>query len=181
MSFTTNGNTRCQLDSGPFTDCKSPYRRSRLHGGRHNITITTSDGLQKKSVSFTVPGSCLDYGYTHILLIQWVIACVIVLDPIQLRINPPVVIASIVKISFNSSAPTQCKLDAFSFYPCKSPYQKSNLKSGRHTVTIKATDNIGCVKQNSVTFYIGGMYTCAMVLIYCTCRNGTTTDYTNIR
>ena len=61
VSFTTNANTQCKLDSGSFTDCKSPYHRSGLHGGQHTITVKTSDGLNQESVSFTVPGSLYSY------------------------------------------------------------------------------------------------------------------------
>ena len=61
VTFTTNGDTQCQLDSGSFTDCKSPYHQSGLHGGKHTITIKTSDGINQESVSFTAPGSVRMY------------------------------------------------------------------------------------------------------------------------
>ena len=86
-----------------------------------------------------------------------IICCCLSLDPIQLHISSPVVSFSTVQISFNSSAPTQCKMDNLDFSPCQSPYQMINLKPGEHTITIKATDNGGCVKENSATFYIAGI------------------------
>ena len=61
VTFTTNGDTQCQLDSDSFTDCKSPYHQSGLHGGKHTITIKTSDGISQESVSFTVTGSVCMY------------------------------------------------------------------------------------------------------------------------
>ena len=66
VTFTTNGDTQCQLNNGSFTDCKSPYHRSGLHGGKHTITIKTSDGLNQESVSFTVPGSLNKCVYIYV-------------------------------------------------------------------------------------------------------------------
>ena len=96
---------------------------------------------------------------------------VLSLDPIQLRVSSPVVSSTTVTISFDSSAPTQCQMDESAFSPCTSPYQHINLESGEHTVTIKATDSVGCVKQNSVTFQIGGILcrfmcnSCSLVIL----------------
>ena len=56
VAFTTNTNTQCQMDTGSFTDCKSPYRQSGLHGGLHTVTVRTSDGLNQESVSFMISG-----------------------------------------------------------------------------------------------------------------------------
>ena len=77
VAFTTNTNTQCRMDTGSFTDCKSPYRESGLHEGLHTVTIKTSDGLRQESVSFMISGlyihTCLHtymptyiYTYAHI-------------------------------------------------------------------------------------------------------------------
>ena len=103
-------------------------------------------------------------------------------DPLQLQIGPPVVSSNRVEISFNSSAPTECQLDNLAFSSCKSPYQHLNLESGEHTVTIKATDDTGCVKKNSVIFYIGGkhiLHGVACVIIHLIFRTRSTKDYFN--
>ena len=63
-----------------------------------------------------------------------------------------------VKVSYTSSLPTQCRLDWGSFEYCKSPYQQSNLKPGRHTLVVRNTGKTGCQQQNSVYFYIAGLY-----------------------
>jgi len=89
--------------------------------------------------------------------IQQATISVFPLDPIQLYITSSIVSYSMVKVIFNSSAPTQCKLDNFAFSPCTSPYEHVNLQSGLHTIIIRATDNAGCVKEDSVTFNVGGM------------------------
>ena len=108
---------------------------------------------------------------------------ILFIDSLQLHVGPPVVSFSTVKILFNSSAPTECQLDDLAFSPCKSPYQHLNLKSGQHSVTIKATDDAGCVKKNSITFYIGGKcvfkcnYKCSQSMTY---RTRSTKDYINI-
>ena len=77
VAFTTNTDTQCRMDTGSFTDCKSPYHESGLHGGLHTVTIKTSDGLRQESVSFIISGlyvcTCLHtymptyfmYAYMH--------------------------------------------------------------------------------------------------------------------
>ena len=85
-------------------------------------------------------------------------AGVLTSDSLQLHVGAPVVSSNRVEISFNSSAPTECQLNNLAFSSCKSPYQHLNLESGEHTVTIKATDDTGCVKKNSVIFNIGGKH-----------------------
>jgi len=59
VQFIANGDTQCQLDSGNFIACTSPYQQSGLHGGHHVITIRTSDGrngYKQDSVSFYMSG-----------------------------------------------------------------------------------------------------------------------------
>ena len=63
--------------------------------------------------------------------IQQATISVFPLDPIQLYITSSIVSYSMVKVIFNSSA--------------------------LHTIIIRATDNAGCVKEDSVTFNVGGM------------------------
>ena len=77
--------------------------------------------------------------------------------PIQF-IGKPQVSYDSVKVSYISSLPTQCRLDWGSFEYCKSPYQQSHLKPGRHTLVVRNTGKTGCQQHNSVYFYIAGLY-----------------------
>jgi len=72
--------------------------------------------------------------------------------------GPPQVSYNYVKIHYTSSLPTQCRLDWGTFEYCKSPYQQSNLKPGRHTLVVRNTEKIECQEQNSVSFYIRGLH-----------------------
>ena len=71
-----------------------------------------------------------------------------------------------VKVSYTSSLPTQCRLDWGSFEYCKSPYQQSNLKPGRHTLVVRNIGKTGCQQQNSVYFYIAGLYVIILLHVY---------------
>ena len=82
--------------------------------------------------------------------------CLLLTDPIHLQINSPSVTDNSVELYFISSAPTQCRLDQYDYIPCQSPYRQSNLKSGQHTITVRATDKAGCQQEDSTTFYIAG-------------------------
>lgn len=66
VTFITNSDTQCQLDSNSFTDCKSPYHQSGLSRGVHSIRIKIPDGVIQRFVSFTIPGS---YTPLHMLVI----------------------------------------------------------------------------------------------------------------
>ena len=72
-------------------------------------------------------------------------------------IGAPKVSYNSVKIYYTSSLSTQCRLDWGTFEYCKSPYQQSNLKPGRHTLAVRNTGKTGCQEQNSVSFYIRGI------------------------
>ena len=87
------------------------------------------------------------------------IAIIVVLSfvaPIKF-IGRPQVSYNSVKVSYTSSLPTQCRLDWGTFEYCKSPYQQSNLKPGRHILVVRNTGKTGCQEQNSIYFYITGL------------------------
>ena len=179
VQFTANGETQCRLDSGSFTGCTSPYHQSGLHGGQHVITVRTSDGrdgYKQDSVSFHVSG--MSYAVSLFLYDTWhdsvllmvslydkpmltwdvLLFCIVscYTDPVQLRIHSPSVTGNSVQLHFTSSAPTQCQLDQYDYAPCRSPYRQTNLKSGQHSITVRATDKAGCQQEDSATFYIAG-------------------------
>jgi len=59
-----------------------------------------------------------------------------------------------ITFSANSAATFQCQLDNGSFVPCTSSFSYSNLTSGQHTVTIRATNSNGTTSTTSTTFTI---------------------------
>lgn len=68
VQFMANGDTQCQLDSGSFIDCTSPYHHSGLGGGQHVITVRISDGqggYKHESVSFHISGKTFTYSISY--------------------------------------------------------------------------------------------------------------------
>ena len=80
---------------------------------------------------------------------------------VELDVSPPVVDCDTVTVSFSSNGRTQCQLDHGNFRNCKSPYSRSGLRGGQHTITIRATDGRSGYVQKTATFAI------VLGMVYC--------------
>ncbi len=144
IAFTTGGapsSIQCQIDSGAFTACTSPFTPGvALLDGPHTITVKVTDlatNTASDSVAFTVD-----------------------------TVKPTVTLTSVPPNPTNNNAPsisfttagsptvTDCQLDGGAFIACSSPYVPGTLGEGSHTIVVRVTDAATNTNQASTTFVV---------------------------
>ena len=122
----------CQVDSGGFSACTSPYAPGPLTDGSHTIEVQATDKAgNPASVTRT-----------------WTVDTT---SPVVNITSGPAANAfsATASPSFGFTATdtnldtVQCKLDTGSYANCTTPYAPGSLADGSHTIVIQATDKAG--------------------------------------
>ena len=138
---TPNATFQCQVDSGAFATCTSPY------------SPNTTDGLHTVSVRAVTPDGYVDPSPAMVSF---------TVD----KTAPVVHITSAPASPTNDTTPTitftvddptaavECQVDGGARVPCTSPFTTDPLPEGMHTIKVYATDPVGNVGSDSVTIGI---------------------------
>ena len=130
FSFRSNkagSDFRCKLDTGGFSDCKSPKTYGQLGEGTHTFSVKASSSAPTTTFSWTIdltppPAPRIGSGPS---------------DPTN---------ASSASFAFSDSEAGlafDCQLDGGSFAACTSPAAYSGVGAGTHTFAVRATDPAG--------------------------------------
>jgi hypothetical protein len=136
-SAPVNLSFECQLDSGAYAACASPFTAPTLSDGSHTFRVRAKDESGNvdgtpASVTFVVDTAAPSASITS---------------------NPPALTASTsARFSFTGSdgggsglARFECSLDGGAFDPCTSPVNISGLAEGSLSFRVRAVDNAGNV------------------------------------
>jgi hypothetical protein len=128
----------CQLDSGSFTPCSSPYSPTVTTEGAHSVTVKTDDG---------VGGVDTD---TRLFLVDTTEPDTFILSRPD---DPTTDTVGIFEFSANEMpAFFECSLDGASFTACTSPYTTATLGFGSHTFEVRARDGANLVDASPASF-----------------------------
>jgi Big-like domain-containing protein len=129
VAFTTAGGATaidCQIDSGTFAACTSPFTTAALADGSHTITVRAADaagnaGTTSSSFAIdTVPPTVT-----------------ITTAPAALSNDST---PTTVFVTGGGATATTCKIDGGAFVACTSPFTTGVLADGTHTITVRAVD-----------------------------------------
>ncbi|MBA3538838.1 MAG: hypothetical protein H0T79_04360, partial [Deltaproteobacteria bacterium] len=143
ITFTTAGapsTTQCQIDSGAFATCTSPFTTTALIDGLHTVTVRVTDlatNASTDTASFTVDVVAPTAAFTAT-------------PSNPTNDNTP-------SIGFTTAgAPTlvECQLDTAAFVACSSPYLPGTLADGAHTIRVRVTDGAANTSTISTTFVV---------------------------
>jgi hypothetical protein len=133
FSASEQSSFRCALDGAAFASCKSPKTYAGLALGQHTFSVYAIDkaGNQSATKSYS-----------------WRIEAPPDTQPPNVSISgTPASRTSSTSATFrfeaSEPATFECNLDNAGFVPCSSPVQYSGLAPGRHTWSVRATDNAG--------------------------------------
>ena len=121
----------CQLDSGSWAACESPFETPELTDGRHNLKVRATIDGKVYDPSPVTRGWTIDTKAPNTTITEAPSGNVQGRDA---------------RISFTSDdrwATFQCKVDDGDFATCASPTQLSKLTEGPHTFTVRAVDPYG--------------------------------------
>lgn len=129
----------CQLDAGGFKACVSPYIATSLSDGHHSFTVRATDAA--------------DNVEPHPPVYSWTVDT-----------RPPVTTiesgaltnaeSGDVSVDFVANEPArfECSLDGGTYGSCRSPYTAEGLAVGFHALLIRATDLVGNVEAQPVSY-----------------------------
>ncbi len=140
FSATESATFRCQLDSGPWGACSSPFSFSSLTDGSHTFSIKGTDiagnpEATAKSYTFFIDTTAPDTTIT----------------------GQPAALTNSAGGMFTFSSPDavaiyQCKLDAGAWSHCFSQFSFTGVADGIHTFSVKAIDRSGNSDLTPATF-----------------------------
>ncbi|MGZ4651287.1 MAG: Ig-like domain-containing protein [Kineosporiaceae bacterium] len=146
FSSSESGSTfECQLDSGAWASCTSPWTTATLADGAHSVSVRATDAAG--NVDATPATRAFTVGTTL---------------PAD-NIAPDTTIGSGPTGPTNDTTPTfaftssesgstfQCRVDAGSWASCTSPWTTTALASGAHSVSVRATDAAGNTDASPAT------------------------------
>ncbi|WP_460597166.1 Ig-like domain-containing protein [Geomonas sp. Red276] len=130
--------SQCQIDTGAFVACGSPFSYSGLTDGNHTFSVLSTDTIGN------VESSAKSYSWT--------------IDTVPPTANidtVPALITPLNNATFAFSANEAnstflCTLDGVSA-PCASPISFSNLADGNHLFSVQATDPAGNTSPSAPT------------------------------
>jgi len=130
FSFRSNkagSDFRCKLDTGGFSDCKSPKTYGTLDAGTHTFTVKASASAPTTSFSWTID---------------------LTPPPVPSITSHPTDPESASTASFGFSdseggVSFGCQVDGGGFRACTSPASYAGLGPGSHTFAVRATDPAG--------------------------------------
>lgn len=130
----------CQLDGGDYTVCSSPQSYADLAAGSHTFSVKATDAVGNADPA---PASW-----------AWEID---ITPPHTAITNQPANPSSAMAAGFNFTSSKagsvfECQLDDRAFTLCSSPFLYTNLSSGPHTFTVKATDAVGNVDPTPASY-----------------------------
>jgi hypothetical protein len=147
ISFTATDSSgiaslECQLDGGVWEPCSSPVSYTGLSDGEHTVTVRATDNV----------GNTASASHT------WTIDTALPVVSITAAPDDPTG-STDASISFTATdsdgiASLECQLDSGAWEPCSSPVSYTSLSDGAHTVTVRATDNVGNSASASHTWTI---------------------------
>jgi hypothetical protein len=123
----TGSDFRCKLDTGGFSDCKSPKTYGALDAGTHTFSVKASASAPTTSFSWTID---------------------LTPPPVPSITSHPTDPANASNASFGFSDSEAgvsfgCQVDGGGFPGCTSPATYSGLGPGSHTFAVRATDPAG--------------------------------------
>jgi subtilisin family serine protease len=145
IDFTTHDivssliSTWCQIDSGEFVVCTSPFVPT-LESGTHTVTVRGVDTAGNIGVTTT-----------DIFTID--------INAPTINISGPANKTTDINPSFTFESPDggtnlECKLDSAEFASCVSPLSFESLVEDTHTFSVRATDEVGNTGVQSYNFVI---------------------------
>jgi peptidoglycan/xylan/chitin deacetylase (PgdA/CDA1 family) len=141
ISFSANESStfECQLDAGGFKACVSPYAAAGLSDGLHSFSVRAID------TAGNVEPSPPSY--------EWTVDTTPPVTTIESDALADTESGDVsVDFSVNESATFECSLDGGAYDSCGSPYTAAGLAVGFHTLLIRATDLVGNVESQPVSY-----------------------------
>ncbi len=129
----------CQLNTGAFASCSSPYLLTALADGSYAVTIRATDStgnVGNTSFAWTVDTTAPVVTFTA---------------------TPPTLSGTngaTLSFTVSESATTECSRNAGAFASCSSPLVLTGLGEGAQTLTVRATDPAGNVGSQSATWTV---------------------------
>jgi len=142
----------CQLDFQRPKPCTSPVIYTGLSAGRHRVDITGRNRTCEANTTFIIPGKLLYF--LKQLSVKFMPYHFYIKFTVWLNVGTPVVNCDTVRVNFSANGRTECKLDDGKFKYCRSPYYKSWLSNGKHTITIRASDGLGGYETQRLSFTV---------------------------
>ena len=143
VTFTTAGSpatTTCSIDGASPVACTSPFTSGALADGNHAIAITVTDAAGNSGSANT--------GTFVIDTIAPTATFTAVPEALSNNNDP--------SVSFTvAGAPTstQCRLDNGTFATCTSPFARTNVADGTHTISVRVTDGAGNTSTVTTTSF----------------------------
>jgi hypothetical protein len=133
----SEGQTRCNVDSGPAAACGSPITYTSLADGRHTFVVSTTDAA----------GNTAQDSYV------WSVDTTAPETTLGSRPRSRTTRSSATfTFTADEAAAFECRLDAAAFAPCASPKRYSRLRRSRHTFRVRAIDPAGNVDPAPVVY-----------------------------
>ncbi len=121
----------CSLDSGDYASCAGPHTYSGLVQGSHSFAVKATDAVGNSDPSPALYAWDIDTTPPD---------TTITAQPS----NPSSTVSTHFSfLSSKSGSSFECQLDNGYYTACSSPASFTDLKSGSHTFTVKATDAVG--------------------------------------
>lgn len=140
IPFTVTGTAvsiQCQLDTGAFAACTSPYNLTGLADGSHTVTVKATDAASNSGSDF----------------LTWTVdttAPVVTITsqpPANTNVNPVTVAFTVT----GGAISTTCAIDGGAAASCTSPFTAS-LADGAHAIVVTATDFVGNAQSKTASF-----------------------------
>jgi hypothetical protein len=140
-SLDADSSFSCRMDSAAFAPCSSPFTTSALSDGMHTFRVMATDPAQGTDVA-------------------WRSFRVDTTDPRvrikgrgKVRIRRRKGSARFV-LKASERVGRRCRIDSRRFKPCSARYRSPKLRTGRHTLKVKAVDRAGNVGAKRKTFKV---------------------------
>ena len=130
---------QCQLDSGSWASCTSPWTTTALGNGAHSVSVRATDAAGNTDASPATRSFTLDTSAPNTTI-----------DSAPPALSP----GSSATASFSASesgATFECRLDGGAWAACTSPKTYTGLSLAQHTVDVRATDAAGNVDASPAT------------------------------
>lgn len=130
----------CSEDGGGYLPCESPYQWAFLSEGSHNFSVKAKDVEGNEEFPALSYDFVVDYSV-----------------PTASFLSTPAASTSLRDATFSfqaseGSVTLFCSLDSASYVACTSPYSKTNLADGSHTLSIKAKDRAGNMPESGTIY-----------------------------
>ena len=136
FTSTEAGTFACRVDSGAWSACTSPWTTAALSDGAHTVAVRATDAAGNTDASPATRSLTVDTTAPTTTITS---------APAAATTSTSAAVA----FSANDAGATfECAFDGGPFAACTSPWTRSGLALGQHTLRVRATDAAGNVESS---------------------------------